>query len=179
MAFVLIENRENLMKGSFKLLFFLLQIMPIFYVVAQNPKEAKKVKKSRISCTIAMKTLKEPIIVITFKNEDTERVLIEPRHIFRNGKIRANNFDIRLNNKKVSYIGKMIKRRPTNPNEYVFISPNKHISFEVNLTQSYKFEDQFGLLKIQYSSFNVVNDGKKVSIEEIVSNIVEVELKEK
>ena len=136
-----------------------------------------KMDDKKIACEITVQQDGEnrPIAVVTLVNTSDESIHIESRHVFFDSIIKGNNFRISLDGDKVPYIGRMVKRRPSGPNDYISIPAGERIAFQANLPQAYKLEGRSGQLQVQYSCINTNKTSKGLT--KIQSPIFETELK--
>ena len=84
-------------------------------------------------------------ISVTIQNTKDKDIHIPKRDIDVNNNI----FDVKLNDKKVPYIGRTIKRKHTNNINYITLQPEEIYVFEVILSKYYKMSEK-GQYSVQY-----------------------------
>lgn len=105
-----------------------------------------------IKSTISVNVVDGNVVVyLTFENTSSDGVLLDQISACLDGHIRNNIFDISVNDVKINYIGRMVKRKA---GPFINLNPGEKISTQVVLNGSYEFLPGMSSYKIRYSVFN-------------------------
>ncbi|MCX5660933.1 MAG: hypothetical protein NTW19_14605 [Planctomycetota bacterium] len=106
-------------------------------------------------------------IVVTFSNTTDAPLRLLRQNLLMEEQMTNSWFTVRRNGVKVQYIGRLVKRGPYRPDEYVILEPGRQIQSAVRLSKWYAIADP-GPYDCTYRSFDRIENQERLY--EMVSN---------
>ncbi len=153
------EKIKNMIKKSMLIPIIVvgvLVIAAIFFLVTWRTEDNPPNFKINVNLE-TMVVGSEVEAILTFANLGPETAAIEKRHIFTDGKIDNNVFEITSEGKKIPYTGISEKNKPSGHNDYVNVLPGKSLTSTVKLNGAYDFLPGIHNYEIKYLAYNTLS----------------------
>jgi hypothetical protein len=105
---------------------------------------------------------------LTFTNQSDHLAPLFKWNACFGGRIQNDVFTIEFESGRVSYTGKLTKRRAPLKDDFVIVPQGKNVSYTANLTEVYRFPTGTHRYKVRYSATNPRFD--EAGVDELMSN---------